>query len=468
MNKDVKANAIIENSNAAYRNLIAGIYAAVLFLDRLDLTIVNITLPTLAKYYNVSVTQTEWVTNAFLFALAISIPASSWLADKFGDKYVFITAIALFGLASLCCAFSPTLMMLIFFRFLQGIGGGVIIPVGMSMVYSAFHSSEYASITSYVFLPTLIAPAIAPFLGGVIMAISSWHWVFIFAAPICLVAVVLSAIFMSRSKVETIKQFDFLGFLTFSSSLILLLYAISLLGKTGISPLMLMVSISAFILAMLFLKQEKAIEHPLFEMDFFRNKFFMQVNIIQVCFQMCHFGSIFLIGLYLQLGVGMSATISGLIMGAQAIGAMTTNRLSVAFYNRYGASLPIIIGFFGILLFTAFILFVREKHLVVLGVFILFMRGVFSGLCGIPLQTSSIIGFDKSEISRASALFNAGRQVSISLGVSVSAVFIAYGLHHQAYSYATPLSVFYPAFMAQAVIAVLGIYVTSRLNEKER
>ncbi|MBV9576587.1 MAG: MFS transporter, partial [Gammaproteobacteria bacterium] len=166
-----------------YRYIVATIYACVLFLDRLDLTIVNITLPTLAKYFNVSITQTEWVTNGFLLALAISIPISGWLGDRFGDKKVFIIATTIFGIASFLCAYSPNLLTMVALRFLQGIGGGIIIPVGMTMVYRVFNYSEYASITSFIFLPTLIAPALAPSLGGLLIQFASWQWVFLFAAP---------------------------------------------------------------------------------------------------------------------------------------------------------------------------------------------------------------------------------------------------------------------------------------------
>src|SRR3990167_222949 len=125
-----------------YRYIVAAIYAVVLFLDRLDLTIVNITLPTLSNYFKVPITRTEWVNNAFLLALAISIPISGWAGDRFGTKKIFIIATSIFGLASLLCAFSPNLFYMILMRFLQGLGGGMIIPVGMTMVYRVFDASE--------------------------------------------------------------------------------------------------------------------------------------------------------------------------------------------------------------------------------------------------------------------------------------------------------------------------------------
>ena len=185
---------------------------------------------------------------------------------------------------------------------------------------------------------------------------------------------------------------------------------------------------------------------------------------------MCHFGSIFLIGMYLQVGVGMSAMISGVIMGSQAVGAMMTSRLSVRLFNLYGAGFPTRIGFIGILVFTAAILSITVADNILIGMVILFMRGIFSGLCGTPIQAASIIGFDHKDVGRASALFNASRQVAISLGVAVSAVFITYGFKRYGLPVVTngtvvALSVFYPAFGVQAILAVMGLAYAYQLDD---
>lgn len=458
-----------KNVELSYKYIVAIIYATVLFLDRLDLTIVNITLPTLAKFYGVPITQTEWVTNAFLFALAISIPISNWLGDRFGDKKVFIISVFTFGLASMLCAYAPTLTSMIAFRFLQGIGGGIIIPVGMGMVYKMFDRSEYASITSYIFLPTLVAPAISPLLGGIIIQLSNWQWVFIFSVPICLLALILSLKYMKRSISYESKPFDLIGFVSGSLTLISTLYTISCFGKYGLTPDVVILFTISFTLAVLFYHHEYRTPNPLFDIYFFKNRVFLQANIVQLLFQMCHFGSIFLIGMYFQVGLNMSPMLSGLIMGSQAIGAMVTSRISVRLFNLYGAGLPILIGFSGIFALTACILLINSPNKVLLGILILFTRGIFSGLCGTPIQATSILGFDQNDIGRASALFNAGRQISISLGISISAVFIAYGFRRAGLNLTDnqiliSTSAFYPAFLAQGIISAVGFMYSLRIE----
>lgn len=464
---------LVPRFSIEYRFIVAAIYVIVLFLDRLDITIVNITLPTIAAYFHVPITQTEWVNNAFLLALAISIPVSGWAGDRFGVKKVFIIATAIFGLTSLLCAFSPNLLFMIIMRFLQGLGGGMIIPVGMTMVYRVFQQSEYASITSYIFIPTLIAPAIAPSLGGLIIYYFNWQWVFLFAAPICFVAVILSVLVLNEQITDGTESLDWGGFFLSASALIFILSFISALGKYGLDITTVGLMLGGIFFSYMFLHHEKSTSVPLIDIKFFRHKLFLQANLIQLVFQMIHFGSIFLVGMYLQVGVGMSALVAGLIMGMQAVGAICISRYSVKLFNRYGPGLPIIIGFMGVGIITPCILLITVPNMIFFGCTLLFMRGIFSGLCGTPIQTTSIIGFDKADVSRASAIFNAGRQVSISLGIALSSLLISYGfksngiaLTHPIISSASRMA-FNDAFMCTSLIALLGIVITMCVDNKK-
>lgn len=455
-----------------YRYIIAAIYTVVLILDRLDLTIVNIALPALGEFFNVPITETEWVNNSYLLALAISIPISGWVGGRFGFKKVFIISTILFGLASLSCAFSPNLTIMAIMRFLQGIGGGIIVPLGSTMVYRAFHPSEYASITSFIFIPTLIAPAIAPALGGVIIHYFGWEWVFLFAVPICFIITIVSMIMLKEEKGEDKIPLDWLGFLLSSCAFILILYFISSLEKSANYLQIISVLIAAVFCSYMFLRYEKNTKFPLIDIKFFKNELFLQANLIQLAFQICHFGSIFLIVMYLQVGVGMSAMAAGVIIGMQAIGAVLTSRYSVKLFRQFGPGRPVIIGFIGVGLLTPSILFINSPQMILIGCFILLIRGVFSGLCGTPIQTASIIGFKKEDIGRASAIFNAGRQIAISLGIALTSLLITYGFKLNGLDVlqetAQPgRAVFYYAFMLVPIVSFLGILMTAQINNKK-
>ena len=453
-----------------YRHTVAAIYAVVLFLDRLDLTIVNIALPAIATYFHVAITDTEWINNAFLLALTLSIPISGWAGDRFGDKRIFVTAISLFGLSSLLCAMAPNLLFMIVMRFLQGLAGGLIIPVGMGMVFRAFEPSEYVSISSYIFIPTLIAPAIAPAIGGLMIYYFNWTWVFLFAVPICVAATALSLVFLNEKKIIEPPPLDWIGFILSALTLTFVLYALSSIGNHGLSFLSLGTLVSAGLLGYAFLRHERQSSAPLIDIKFFQDRLFLQANLIQLAFQVCHFGSIFLVGVYLQIGAGMSALMAGMIMGMQALGAICTSRLSVKLFNQYNARLPMIIGFSGIAFFSMAILWIDASSPLALGLGLLFVRGLFSGLCGAPLQAISILGFHKDDVSRASSVFNIGRQLSISLGIALSSLLLGFGFRIYGIDLVHPQTLnnkvaFLAAFLLIPVMAFLGILVIKTLDD---
>ncbi len=455
--------------NRAYKQGVALIYMIALFLDRLDLTIVNITLPTVARAFHIALTATDWINLAFLLALAISIPISGWLGERFGFKRIFIIALILFGLGSTLCAAAPNLEILVALRFVHGLGGGMLIPTGMTLVYRAYDKSEYASITSFTFLPALIAPAIAPFLGGVLLDAWSWQLVFLFSGPICLILAVISG-FLLREELHRAKfNLDWPGFILFSAMLIDVFYTMSLLGKANLLMPIIFGVLLFILLIYAFIAAEKKAKHALIDLNFFKHELFIKANLIQLCFQICHFGAIFLIGMYLQVGVGMAASMAGLAMGMQAVGAIMISRHSVKLFNRFGARLPITIGLLGVAFLSPCILLIRHSDMLIFAMLLFLLRGLFSGLCGAPIQTLGLVDFEKTQISAVNTVFNAGRQVSISLGVAISSGLMALGMRYANISgaYINPndvLKVFAPGFLAIFVIAMIGVVITQSLK----
>lgn len=449
-----------------YKILIALIYACALFLDRLDLTIVNVTLPTVATYFHVTMTATDWISIAFLLALAISIPVSSWLGERFGQKKIYIMAMIIFGLGSTLCIFAHSLFELIILRWIQGIGGGLLIPVGMTMLYRIYDKSEYASITSYTFLPSLVAPAIGPLIGGIILQAVSWRYVYALSGPI---ALVLACIASLTIKAETVdakpRPFDWLGFILCSVFLMDVFWILSWIGKETLSLKFSLQCVFAALVLVVFIERENRYSHPLFNLSLFKQANFVKANLLQMCFQACHFGSIFLVGLYLQIGVGFSPSLAGLTMGMQALGAMVTSRYSVKLFNRYGAQRPIVIGLIGIAVISPCILLIYSPAVSLLALGLFFVRGIFSGLCGAPIQTMSMLDSDKEHLAQINSIFNTGRQIAISLGVAISSILISVGLglndvHHNLIgNHMLAVKVFGLGFLAVTLIACVGAIV---------
>lgn len=451
-----------------YRYIVAAIYAVVLFLDRLDLTIVNIALPKIADHFQVLVTDTEWINNAFLLALSLSIPISSWLGDRFGNKRVFIYATAGLGITSLLCAVAPDMHFLICMRFIQGLSSGLIVPIGMTMVFRAFEPSEYASISSYIFIPSLIAPALAPMLGGMMTDYFNWRWVFLFVTPVALIIASFSYWLLKEYRSAVKLPLDIKGLMLSASTLLLLFHVLSSVGQQGINWMMIGELLLACSLGYLFTLQERKCVAPLIDLGLFRNKLFVQASLILTLFQIGHFGSIFLIAIYLQMNVGYSAMLAGMIMGMQALGAICSSRLSVRLYERYSAKLPISIGLVGVGLITPIILCLNPTTPLWLGFGTLFIRGLFSGLCGAPIQAIGIGGFTNEQIGQAAAAFNVVRQLSISLGISLSAFLLSIAIHDYDLSIWVnqDKSVFYAPFILISCSVWGGVWVAYLMDKK--
>jgi len=457
-----------------YKHIVAMLFAIVLFLDRLDLTIINVALPTVAQHFKVPILVTDWLSIAFLLALAITIPISSWLGERYGLKKVYSIAILLFGLGSLFCLWAPGLKVLILLRFMQGLGGGLLIPLGMTLLYQAYDKEDYANITSFVFLSALIAPAIAPLLGGLLLEHFGWRMVFICSGPLALLVAVLTIFLLKTDSPTRPARLDGLGFLLAASLLAEVFYSLSLLARQGFSLKILFHSMVVSALMASFIAWERRVKYPLIDLSLFTNTLFLKANLLQLCFQICHFGSIFLVGIYLQLGIGMSASDAGLIVGTQALGAMVTSRYSVKLFERHGAKRPIVMGLAGVAALSPAILFIHTPNASLFGAGIFFLRGIFSGLCGAPIQALSVIGFSKEKLAQVNSLFNACRQIAISLGVAISSVLLGLSLkilhliHIEPIDKLQVVKIFCLAFGAIPFFAFLGIVIALGLSSRQK
>lgn len=451
------------------RYVVVVIFAAVVFLDRLDLTIVNITLPTIANDLSISITETEWVNTAYILALVASIPISSYLGDRFGVKRIFNTAIIIFGFASFCCAYSNNIISLSLFRCLQGVGGGLIVPVGMSLVYQSFAKSQYASITSYIFMSSLVAPAIAPALGGVVTELYGWRWVFLFVIPICILASILTVFFVKDIGVKSKRIMNWRGFAYSIISIISIFYLISIIGNKNLGYSVFLFLIAAILSTFLFIRNEKRSLNPLIHLYYLKKKIFLQANLIQTAFQISHYGSIFLISLYLQVSAGMPVELAGLIMGMQAVGAFSAHLFSAKLFDAFGPRLPLLLGLGGLAILTPCIMLIQNKEMITVGLIVLFARGLFGGLCGMSVQTLGVIGFKNQEISRASALFSIGRQLAIALGISISSVLlnICFRINNLNFDHNLKdidVAIFIIPFLFVSVVCIFGLLVVFTIN----
>jgi len=203
------------------------VFVSAMFMNIMDITIVNVALPTIGRDFHISPTSVDGIVIAYLVSLAVFIPASGWLGDRFGGKRVLIAAIVVFTAGSVLCGLAQNMSQLVLFRVIQGAGGGMLAPVGMAMLYRVFPPAERVRASSILTVGTTLAPAIGPVLGGLLVTDLSWRWVFFVNLPIGIAAVTFGALCLERSAPQEAGVFDIPGFVLGGAGLGLLMYGVS-------------------------------------------------------------------------------------------------------------------------------------------------------------------------------------------------------------------------------------------------
>lgn len=408
----------------AYKWVVAVVYVSALFLDILDTTIVNVAIPTLGRELRTD--NAEWVVLGYTLSLAVFIPTSGWLGDRFGTKRTFLFALSAFTAGSALCGMAQTINQLIAFRVLQGVGGGMLTPVGIAMLFRAFPPAERAKAATVVMVPTLIAPALGPVLGGFITTNFDWRWIFLVNVPIAIVAMWFGLRHLREHREPGAKGFDTPGFVLSGASLALVVFALSEGPRAGWgSNLVLLTGLGGLVCGVLTVVVELKVPNPMLELRLLRNRMFRLCNTVGFFSIASFLGVTFVMPLYLQLVRGMDPLESGLTTFPQAVGVMGSSFIAGSLYARVGPRRLMAGGFFSagltIALFTT--LTADTDLWLVRGLMLL--RGFCMGFAFVPMQAASYSTIDPSQNGRASSLFSTQRQVGISFGVAIMASVLA-------------------------------------------
>jgi EmrB/QacA subfamily drug resistance transporter len=445
-----------------------------LFMDLLDMTITNVALPTLAQEFSASTTTIEWVVTGYLLSLGVFIPVSGWAGDRFGTKRTFMFALSVFTVASLLCGLAWNIESLIAFRVLQGVGGGMLTPVGTAMLFRAFPPAERAQAAAVLTIPAALAPASGPVLGGYLVEFHSWHWIFLVNIPVGIAGLLLAGLFLREEKQATAGRLDVPGFLLGAAGLASVMYALAEAGPHGFGDQrVLLFGISGLALTAIFAFVELRTKLPMIDVRLLRDKLFRAANAVQFVAFGGFAGTLFLLPLLLQAERGMSPLESGLTTFPQAIGVAMMAQLAGRFYPRVGPRRMMMAGMAGAALTSLAFLLVDLQTSQWWIQLILLARGWAFALTLVPLQAATFATIRSPDTGRASAVFNANRQVAASLGVALLATVLTSRLTHYGTALGSPVArdgallAFHEAFIAAAVLAVLGTFLSLLLDDKE-
>ncbi|MGI8550200.1 MAG: DHA2 family efflux MFS transporter permease subunit, partial [Dehalococcoidia bacterium] len=287
--------------NVPYKYLVAVAFIFGIFMDILDTTIINVALPTLGRQFHAGNDTLEWVITGYLLSLAVWIPASGWIGDRFGTKKTFCFALGMFVTGSALCGLSQSVGHLIAFRVLQGVGGGMLTPVGTAMLFRAFPPMERARASAFMAIPIVIAPATGPVLGGWLVDSVGWRWIFYVNVPIGILGLIFSLMFLKEHREERAGGFDLWGFLFSGGGLALVLYALSQGPNAGwTAPRVLGTGIGGILLFALLIVVELRLREPMLDLRLFRDRMFRNANMAGFMSSAGLIGLLFLLPLFLQ------------------------------------------------------------------------------------------------------------------------------------------------------------------------
>ena len=370
-----------------YKWIVAVIFVAGLFLEILDTTIVNVAIPTLENEFDATRASMEWVVLGYLLSLAIWIPASGWIGDKIGTKKTFLFALMTFTIASALCGQAHSVGELVAFRILQGVGGGMLTPVGTTMLFRAFPPAERACASTVLMVPIIVAPALGPVIGGLLIDNLSWRWIFYVNMPLGIIAFLFGLFFLEESKEPTAGRFDIRGFLLSGVGLAGILYALSQAPEKGWTASSVLLSgLGGLLLIVLLAVVELRIDEPMIALRLYRDRMFRNSNMVNSLSYGSFMAFLFLFPKMIQSLMGYSALQSGLASFPQAVGVVLASQLVGKLYHTVGPRRLVTVGLTMVMFSSLPFVFVTLTTSLWTIRASMFLRGISMAFAFVPLQ----------------------------------------------------------------------------------
>ncbi|MBD0444068.1 MFS transporter [Acinetobacter nosocomialis] len=403
----------------SYRYKIATVFLLGFFIDCINIFMSAIALPNIASSFSVSQSMVAWVTNAYILGLILIMPMSLWLATKLGNQKLLCYSMLLFSISICFIGFSESIYSLIFWRFIQGVAGGLLIPVGQALVYALFPNQERQRISTMIMAIALIAPAFSPAIGGVIIDSLNWRWVFLSNLPFSLLASALAWFWIKKTENVSSEKPDIKGLVIFNISLLSLLLSFSFYSDYHNASFALTSFLISVGMLIFYIRHAKKISHPVLNLQLLKNKNLRNAFIVYYAVPGIFTGVNLLNIFNLQLNFGFNAKQTGLFMLLYATGALTAMISGGLLYQRLGKKYLLIIGItlhsLGI-----FLLFcISNTSPLSFLVIAYLLMGMGGGLSANIAQISSLIDFSGQDLLQGSVLWNINRQVSFSVGTVV-------------------------------------------------
>ncbi|MGB3304024.1 DHA2 family efflux MFS transporter permease subunit [Gordonia sp. (in: high G+C Gram-positive bacteria)] len=404
--------------------VVAGVVVLGAIMSILDVTVVAVAQPTFMSTFDTSAAGAAWSMTGYTLALAAVIPVSSWAASRFGTKRVYMASLVLFLIGSVLCALAWNIGSLVAFRVIQGFGGGLLMPIGMMIMTRAAGPERVGSVMAVLGIPMLLGPIMGPILGGWLIEIASWHWVFLINVPIGIIALVYAFMALPGDDQEPGKKIDIPGLLMLSPGLALFLFGVSSSAdeRTFNAPRVYIPMIIGAALIATFVWHALRTKHPLLDLRLFRNPTLRIAIITMSLFAIAFFGASLLYPQYFIVVRGETTLMAGLLLAPQGLGAMLTMPIAGKMTDKIGPGKFVLVGLvliaIGVGMFIS--LGTDTSYWYLCGA--LLIQGLGMGMTMMPIMSAALATVRPSEIADGSTLMNAIQQTASSVGTAVITV----------------------------------------------
>lgn len=451
-----------EKISTTTKKVIPLLLATATFMQLLDSTILNTSLPSIAKDLHESPLNMQNAIISYVLTLATFMPASGFLADKFGTKKIFVLSLIVFSIGSLFCAMSQNLTELVVSRIIQGIGGSLMIPVGKLALLKSFEKNEIIRALNFAVIPALIGPVLGPLVGGYLVDYLSWHWIFIINIPIGVAGAVLGWKYMPNFKSDVIS-FDLKGFLIFAMASLLLSVALELFGNTPHNTPVLLIFILGFLMVFYYFRHARRKENPIFPLNLFQVRTF-RVGILGNLATRLGISSIpLLVPLLIQMVFKQSAVTSGWIVAPMAVTAMFGKSAVVGILNQFGYRKTLGVNTFilGVLICCLAIPGIETSFYWYVP--LLALMGFFNSIQFTSMNTISIADLRDFQTSSGNSLISVNQQLAIGFGIAFGLIVLKI-FQSRLVSEDASIEAFRYTFILMGLLTIISSFVFRRLH----
>ncbi|MCD9855289.1 MFS transporter [Epilithonimonas sp. JDS] len=442
------------------------ILGTAIFMQMLDSTILNTSLPSIARDLQESPLDMQNAIISYVLTLALFMPVSGFLADKFGTKRIFILSLAVFSVGSLFCSLSQDLTQLVISRIVQGIGGSLMTPVGKLALIRAFNKNELLKAMNFAIIPALIGPVMGPLVGGYMVDYLSWHWIFLINIPIGLIGIILSLKYMPNYKSPVI-DFDLKGFLIFAMASLLLSVSLELLGNAqNITPVLL-VLVLGFLMLYFYYKHAKTDNNPIFPLNLFQVRTF-RVGILGNLATRLGISSIpLLVPLMIQIAYGQSALTSGWIVAPMALTAMFGKSYVIGILDKFGYRKTLMTNTFVIGVLICCLAIPTVQSSIYWYIPILLVLGFFNSIQFTSMNTISIADLRPYQNSSGNSLVSVNQQFAVGFGIAFGLIVLKLFEGDTTFIKNEVHNAFRYTFLIVGSLTILSGFVFRRLNFRD-